>query len=168
MLLYHFTGNEAFLAAFLGSIAAANADSWASEIGGLSRSSPVMITTFQPIEKGISGGVTWMGTWGGVAGSLFIVLAAAGTWQAFSDYPVDLPMIAASFIAGVAGFIFDSWVGAVFQALYRNNVADNLTEAAHAENHLVKGIPLVNNDFVNLISTSFAAVFAGIGYLCLK
>ena len=161
LLIFHFTAADFLLAAFLGSVAAANADSWASEIGGLSKATPVMITTFRPVPKGISGGVTWTGTTGGVAGSFFIILSGGLTLYLTGKYPIGIPLLTASFLAGICGFVLDSYIGAFGQALYRYRGSNELTEKSH-NTDLVKGSSWINNDVVNFITTCAAAVVSAI------
>ncbi len=48
-------------AGFTGALAAATADTWATELGVLSVSSPRLITSGQPVVPGTSGGVTLLG-----------------------------------------------------------------------------------------------------------
>ena len=50
-----------FEAAFAGAIAAASADTWATEIGTLSPANPVSIATLRPVQTGMSGGVSILG-----------------------------------------------------------------------------------------------------------
>ena len=65
-----------FFAAFLGVIGSVNADTWATELGVLSRMSPRLITSGQEVTAGTSGGVTWLGVWASLAGALLIGAAA--------------------------------------------------------------------------------------------
>ena len=58
--------------AYFGAIASANADTWATELGVLSRTPPRLITTGKPVAPGTSGGITWYGTVAALAGSAFI------------------------------------------------------------------------------------------------
>lgn len=145
----------AWVYAFLGSVAASNADSWASEIGGLSNSPPRMITTFKLARKGISGAVTWLGTLGGIIGALFISVWAWVLPNMESLHPLSLFAIAS--IAGVFGFVLDSFLGALIQAKYIDSDGA-LTERIQG-NRLRSGISWINNDVVNLISSIMAAVF---------
>ncbi len=142
---YLWLGYEGLLFAFVGSIAASNADSWASEIGGLSTKTPVMITNLKPITKGISGGVTLLGTSGGVLGSFFI------STLGYLLMPINnsLTLLWIAFISGIIGFMLDSLLGALIQAQYidANNGATERSE----NGTLVKGFSWIDNDMVNLI-----------------
>ena len=56
-------------AAMLGALAAVTADTWATELGVLSRRPPVMITTGKPAVPGRSGAVSTGGTLAAAAGA---------------------------------------------------------------------------------------------------
>ncbi len=108
MLMFVIFQEEYWIAGLLGSVATANADSWASEIGGISNKTPVLITTFYPIKKGISGGITLLGSFGGILGA--ITLAGFGTWMlavfnySFITSRFWLFMIGS--ITGIIGFFY--------------------------------------------------------------
>jgi uncharacterized protein (TIGR00297 family) len=72
--LYFVTHKEMFIIALATSFAASNADTWASELGVLSKMEPVSIINFKKIQKGVSGGVSVFGTISSLTGSLFIAL----------------------------------------------------------------------------------------------
>lgn len=106
-------------AAFAGALAAATADTWASEIGRRSPTLPRLITNGTPVPAGTDGGITLLGTVGGVAGAAFI----AGL--AFVFEPRSLVAVA---VAGVFGMFLDSLLGATLQGAFRwlDNDAVNL------------------------------------------
>lgn len=168
LILFQFIQSEVLISALIGSVAAANADSWASEIGGISKRKPVLITTFKPVDKGISGGVTYPGTMGGIAGSLFITCVGVIFLNLSNGFQGNITFLFwSSFIAGILGFIFDSYAGAIFQSLYRNKTTDGLTENNEGEKELVKGYHWINNDTVNFLTTLVAAIIAGAIYYLL-
>lgn len=109
---------------FAGALAAANADTWATEIGSHSPFRPRLITNGKPVPAGTDGGITLLGTAGGIAGALFIAgLARALVPGGF------LPAVA---VAGIAGMLVDSLLGATLQGRLKwlDNDAVNLAATA--------------------------------------
>jgi uncharacterized protein (TIGR00297 family) len=105
--------------AFAGSLAAATADTWATEVGRRSRTPPRLISSWTRVPPGTDGGITLLGTAGGIAGAALVGgLASILGQRAFS----------AVAIAGVAGMLFDSVLGATVQgkARWMDNDAVNL------------------------------------------
>jgi len=95
-------------AAFAGSIAAATADTWATEIGRHSRTAPRLITNGRPVPAGTDGGITLLGTVGGFAGAGFIAGLAL---------MVEPRVAVAVGAAGVFGLLLDSFLGATLQGV---------------------------------------------------
>ena len=169
-ILFYSTGRPAWAAAFAVSFAASNADTWASEIGVLSRSTPVTLFSLRPVPRGISGGVTVAGSLAAVAGALLIGMVFALENLAMGILPgggVRVLLFVGA--GGVVGSFVDSLLGATVQARYASNDAPGvLTErrldASGARNPLVRGLPFVNNDAVNflsgIITTGLAAAAA--------
>jgi len=94
---------------FASALAAAAADTWATEIGAHSRTPPRLITSGAPVSPGANGGVTLLGTAGGVLGAAFI---GGLTWALG---PRDLRLAAVVAVAGVLGMLIDSLLGATVQ-----------------------------------------------------
>lgn len=97
---------------FVGALAAAAADTWATELGLLARRQPRLITTLQPVAAGTSGGVTLEGLAASLGGALVVGLAwvsLGGGRQGFRQ----------AVLAGVGGSLIDSLLGATQQAVYR-------------------------------------------------
>ena len=109
---------------FSGALAAATSDTWASEIGRHSRRAPRLITSGMPVPAGTDGGITLLGTAGGVAGALFLAVLAR----------VLVPggFLMAVAVAGIAGMLIDSLLGATLQGRLRwlDNDAVNLAATA--------------------------------------
>jgi uncharacterized protein (TIGR00297 family) len=114
---------------FAGALAAANADTWATEIGSHSRTVPRLITNGTRVPAGTDGGMTLLGTAGGIAGAGLI----AGLSYVLGKHGV--PAVA---VAGSAGMLLDSLLGATVQGKVRwmdndaVNLAATLTGAACA------------------------------------
>ncbi len=147
-------------AAFAGAMAAANGDTWATEIGVLSRKAPRLITTGKVVEMGTSGGITALGTLATLGGALLVGVIAA------LSGPGDAGLAAAVTAGGLAGSLFDSWLGATVQAIYFCPVCMKETErhpqhTCGATTYLVRGLPWMNNDVVNFLCTAAGAAVAG-------
>src|SRR5690606_34206840 len=92
-----------------GALSAAAADTFSTEIGTLWSSSARSILTGERVPAGTSGGVSSPGTFAGVFGAL--VIAAAASAAASSGWVA----VTALTLAGVAGSIADSLLGATVQ-----------------------------------------------------
>ena len=153
------TGDPLFLAAGGGAIAAAAADSWATETGIALGGIPRSIISWTPMTRGTSGGVTIAGFAGALAGAA----AMAGT-MLLVGWPRAVAV--AAFFAGVLGMIVDSVLGATLQA--RQFCAACGTETEQLVHHcgrptqLIHGVRWMGNDLVNLLATLSGAVIAGI------
>jgi uncharacterized protein (TIGR00297 family) len=108
-----------FQFAFVGSVAAALADTFSSEFGGLF-DSPRLVTTLEHVPAGTDGGVTWQGVVAGAIGSGII----AGLARVFFEF--DDISTAALFGAGLFGMVIDSILGATLEGERLGNQAVNL------------------------------------------
>lgn len=137
-----------------GALAAATADTWATEIGILAKGLPRLITTWRPAPPGTSGAVTVPGTIGMVLGSAFLTLGmVAAVWPRH--------VFVAAFAGGVLGALADSLAGATIQARRRCASCDALTERAihSCGAHTVHagGASWMTNDAVNLLCSVVGA-----------
>jgi uncharacterized protein (TIGR00297 family) len=142
-----------------GAIAAAAADTWATEIGAFSPFPPRLITSGRRVTRGTSGGITLLGTAGGVAG------AATIAWLAGVLGPRGVaPGLATLTSAGVTGMLADSLLGATLQGKYQCPACDARFERAHTVCHqpvqLTAGWGWLDNDGVNLAATVCGAAVA--------
>ncbi|WP_010678121.1 DUF92 domain-containing protein [Bacillus timonensis] len=157
-LMYAWTGLNFWLLFFVGSIAAANADTWASEIGTLSKRKPILLTSMKRVDAGTSGAVSVLGTMAGFLGSLLISFISFLVWP-----EISVILFVGLTIVGFCGNLIDTIIGATFQVAYKCGVCGIETEkSVHClkETTYSKGIRFCNNDVVNFLSILLAS---GIG-----
>jgi uncharacterized protein (TIGR00297 family) len=158
---FAYSQNPAYLVAVAASFAACNADTWASEIGILSRKPPVSLITLKPVNPGLSGGVSGLGLLASLGGSAVVALTYGLFQFAAGNSGMLLWMqIGVITIGGLLGSIIDSLLGAAIQAKYISHETGQLTEKPshnNKPNRLYSGLAFVNNDFVNFASSLLAA-----------
>ena len=135
--------------AFLASLASATADTWESEIGSFSKHLPVNIITWERVPKGFSGGISILGTSGGLIGSILIVSIAV--LMHFIEW--NILLIGLIIVAGFLGSVIDSLLGASIQAKFKCVVCGKTTERishCHEKTTHVSGILWLDNDWVNV------------------
>jgi len=168
-LLYYSNPAPGLLAAFLGAMAAVNADTWGTELGVLSPTPPRLITTGRRVPVGTSGGVTLLGTAASTLGALFIGLAGymlvcLEAKLAESSALLSSWIISTTLISGLLGSLFDSLLGATVQGIFFCATCETETEReVHGcglrTSHL-RGWRWLNNDAVNFLSSACGALIA--------
>ena len=147
--------------AFLASLATATADTWETEIGSFSKKLPFNILNLKSVARGFSGGISLLGTFGGLLGAATI----AGIALLQGSLAWDPELVAIIVLAGFFGSIVDSILGASLQAKFVCVQCAKPTEKLrHCEkpSQHVSGIIWFDNDWVNLAGTLSGA---GIFYL---
>lgn len=137
--------------AFAAVLASVTADTWATELGVLSRSQPRLITTGRRVPKGSSGAVSAVGSLAAAAGAVFIA-GLAGLLGAGGGR-----VIASIALAGWLGAFFDSLLGATWQAIYycpncKKETEQHPQHTCGTPTRLQRGWAWLNNDWVNLLS----------------
>jgi uncharacterized protein (TIGR00297 family) len=148
---------------FAVSLAAVNADTWATELGVLNPTQPRMITSLgKRVEKGTSGGVSLFGTLASLLGAAVIALPAIFLSPVGPITPAHFFLIS---LAGLAGSLFDSFLGATVQAMYFCPTDQKETEkhplhSCGTPTVHIRGWRWLDNDLVNFACSAFA-VLAG-------
>ncbi|ACL69583.1 DUF92 domain-containing protein [Halothermothrix orenii] len=161
-VLNHYPATTLFYA-YLGVIATVNADTWATELGVLSKTPPRLITSFKKVARGTSGGVTWLGLTSSLAGGFFIGFIAFCSISLLKGFiNKNFMYILISISGGLAGSLTDSLLGATYQGIYYCPCCEKETERlihyCGQKTRLIRGFTWLNNDLVNLISSVSGAL----------
>lgn len=158
LLLYALGGLRPGLYAFAGALAAANADTWATELGVLSRQPPRLLLSGRRVPAGTSGGVSPTGLLAAAAGAGTLAILCGCLFE-------DMSLAAAALVAGFLGSGLDSVLGACCQRVYYCPACAKQTEQ-HPEHRCgtpteaLRGAAWLDNDAVNALATLFGAVLA--------
>lgn len=147
---------------FVGVMGTVTADTWATELGTLSKSPPRLISSGKVVPVGTSGGVTVYGTAVSFFGGLLIGLAAGMMMPAFF-----VPLALVGGVGGLLGSLCDSLLGATVQQIYYCDVCQKETEKkVHCgqPTRPIKGWFWMNNDLVNFLASLFGGISAVVVY----
>ncbi len=155
-LMFSGTFRGAFIVGYVASLAEAFADTAASGFGAFSDKT-YDIFKGRKIKKGLSGGVSLIGTLAALIGSFFIPAIAI----AFGVINLKILFITAA--AAFIGAMFDTMLGSLLQIKYECTVCGELTERDfHCKKRTKRysGFEFFDNDVVNLTSGLFASLVA--------
>lgn len=155
-----------FLPAAAGTMAAATADTWATELGLLSRVPPRLITTGETVPPGTNGGVTRIGTLSAITGGLFVgFLAGILAFLIGAELPFApgwLTVIGG--LSGLGGALFDSVLGATVQHVNWCPTCKTETEAdvhhCGTATQPYRGWTWLDNDMVNFLASIVGSIVA--------
>jgi len=146
----------------VGSLAASEADTAATEIGTLLGGEPRSILTRRHVPVGTSGGITAFGTVGAFAGATFTVIIGIVLHVVDSSAFHSLALVG----CGFAGAVIDSLLGATVQA---RRWCDGCNLATERRIHrcgeatrAAGGVAWLDNDAVNLVSSAAGGLLAAI------
>jgi len=145
-IINHFYYHDLIYPCFLASVAAANSDTWGTELGKMSNKTPIDIISRHKTAPGTSGGITLIGTIGSILGSL--VIGIVGHF-----FYISLNLLLLVIISGFLSSIVDSILGSTFQARYISADGSIITEKYKKSFYLFTGSNKINNDIVNLYCT---------------
>jgi uncharacterized protein (TIGR00297 family) len=155
---YGLTGAPLWLLGMAGGLAAANADTWGTELGVLAPHRPRRIVGGERVDAGTSGAISSAGllaslSGAGLIGVLAWLVGGSAWWIMWAA------------VGGIAGSLFDSLLGATVQAIYWCPNCEKETE--RHPNHICgtgtlqrRGWHWMDNDVVNALSVSVGAAAA--------
>ncbi|KAI9453936.1 integral membrane protein DUF92-domain-containing protein [Russula earlei] len=167
--------SRALIFVVLGHFACCMGDTLASELGILSSSPPILLTTFRTVPPGTNGALSLLGTAASIGGGMAMGWTM---WAALSvenaacrDQTGDLFLLLLAWgaVAGGLGSLLDSLLGATLQRTQYSNTSKRiLTESSmmsedDSDIKVVSGLDILSNNNVNLISSTLTAL--ALGYL---
>jgi uncharacterized protein (TIGR00297 family) len=140
---------DAWAILFASALATAAADTWATEIGRRSSSSPRDLVTGRRVSHGSSGGITLRGLVASLAGSAAVTLTCVATGIVA---PIGAAAVA---LAGSGGSLVDSLLGSALQErrwcpTCREETEDALHPQCSTPTSYLRGLAGFDNDWVNL------------------
>ena len=159
MILIFILQRDDWYPVYLVAVAAATADTWATEIGIFSWSKPRLITNFKQVAAGYSGAISILGSLAAVCGSAVILLA--GLYFLRDSGQMQARIIWSVIGCAVLGSFIDSFIGATVQAQYQCKLCQKRTEKkmhCQQQAQLVSGKAWLNNDWVNFLSIAAATI----------
>lgn len=155
----------------IGHYSCSNGDTWSSELGVLSDEQPRLITTFKVVRRGTNGGITKAGLQAAAAAGTVIglafVLPGFFTKSCANDaFLKQLLVIPLSAVAGLAGSLIDSLLGATLQFSGFCSVRNKVVSKPGPTVKRISGLSILDNNGVNVVSilltsmlTSFACLY---------
>ena len=150
IIIYKLTGLSVFYYAYFLTLVGQFADSIASDVGKATKGKTIDVLRLKEVEKGISGGVSLLGT----AAALVSSAALAAIGLAFGAYNFTVFVIIALF--AFFGTMIDSMLGSACQALYTCPSCGKVTEektCCGEKTKLIKGFSFIDNVTVNMITS---------------
>ena len=164
VILYGIFKNKELLIISIISVSECFIDSVSSDIGVLSKKEPYDIFRRKRIQKGLSGGISLLGTLSSLICSIVISL--------FTYLFLNLNVLDFILIAGIIFFqtIVDSFLGSIMQVKYRCKKCKRISESTiccNTKTDKIFGITFINNNMVNLMSSIIITIISTIVYLIL-
>lgn len=159
----------ALVGGLIGHYSCCNGDTWSSELGVLSDEQPRLITNFKPVRRGTNGGITKAGleaaaAAGSVIGMAF-VLPGLFTKSCTNDaFLKQLLVVPISAVAGLAGSLIDSILGATLQYSGFCSVRNKVVSKPGPTVKRISGLSILDNNGVNIVSVFLTSVLTS--FIC--
>ena len=168
--------------AYVAFFACCAGDTWASELGVLSKSKPrLIIKPWKQLPPGTNGAVSMVGLAASAAGGILMGLIHGLFVQGgiASLLPFNLPswlgtisldafkrevliLSLVGFIGGFGGSLLDSLLGATIQVTYYDKEEQKIVKRAGPNATKVAGLAFLSNEMVNVVSTALSALIAAL------
>lgn len=152
-------GVQAWSVAAYASLASANADTWATELGVFSSREPWHVVLLRRVPRGTSGAVSGLGLGASLAGATVIAVVACLLGEHMHLWAGVLVTL-----GGVLGSLLDSGLGGLLQRQYTCRVCGERVETPnHCDTPTLIVTPVwatLGNDSVNLLANAAAALAA--------
>lgn len=157
-MLYGMTGQFHWLLLAWSSFAISVCDTISSEVGVAVGGRTYNALTLRKMAPGLSGGISLAGTAGGLAALLLLVLFLGGILPVS---PIQLLWVLGT---GFIGMLVDSILGSKWQALWMQGEAWSEVSSDSPQEVLVKGLPWLDNHWVNFLSNGITMTCSYLAY----
>ena len=157
-MLYGMTGQFHWLLLAWSSFAISVCDTISSEVGVAVGGRTYNAVTLRSMQPGLSGGISLAGTAGGLAALLLLVFFL------FIILPVSPIQLLWVLSTGLVGMLVDSILGSKWQALWRQGDAWSEVSSSMPQEVLVKGLPWLDNHWVNFLSNGITMACSYLAY----
>ncbi|KAI7745742.1 hypothetical protein M8C21_026348 [Ambrosia artemisiifolia] len=154
----------------IGHYSCSNGDTWSSELGVLSDEQPRLITTFKVVRRGTNGGITKAGLQaaaaaGSVIGLAFVVPGIFTKSCTNDSFMKQLLVIPLSALAGLAGSLIDSLLGATLQFSGFCSVRNKVVSKPGPTVKRISGLSILDNNGVNVVSILLTSMLTSVACL---
>lgn len=160
-------GDSALTAAFLGCAGAVAGDTWATAAAQFTHAPPRLLTSGKRVAAGTPGAVTGIGilltALAGLAASILYLAVRTILDGDVESVATGVALTLAAVVGAVAGSLFDSYLGAARQAVYKDASGQLTDDAAAGDgraNTYIRGWRWLSNDLVNFSNSVAGALFA--------
>ncbi|NLZ76889.1 MAG: DUF92 domain-containing protein [Spirochaetales bacterium] len=160
-ILFTCRQNPAYIIMFGAAVGEAASDSFASEVGILSKHPPVSILTGRPMDRGLSGAISALGLVAAALGALLVAFVVSSSY--FEVGPRAVRAASIITVAALFGCLLDSVLGITLQAHYWDETTKRITEKPRIDGRVLpleRGIRWIDNDMVNFIANVSSALLA--------